>query len=128
MGKDNWNFNLPLFVSSIHAGLHFVITACLMHFWPDKFDARRSGKGGRLTIHSYVTQVVSAIFFCHCSLFMSYGQQRGYLQGSIQRSRVMDLGLDLDQGEGEGHGVAKTRAKTNMKQEHQKSNILIEHG
>lgn len=59
MGKDNWNFNLPLFVSSIHAGLHFVITACLMHFWPDVFDATRSGKGGRITIHSYITQVVS---------------------------------------------------------------------
>lgn len=39
-----------------------MITACLMHFFPDKFDARQSGKGGRLTIHSYVTQVVSIIF------------------------------------------------------------------
>jgi hypothetical protein len=58
MGKDNWNFNLPLFVSSIHAGLHFVITACLMHFFPDDFDATRSGKGGRINMHSYVTQVV----------------------------------------------------------------------
>ncbi|KAF9426320.1 Triose-phosphate Transporter [Podila epigama] len=58
MGKDNLHFNLPLFVSSIHAGLHFVITACLMHFWPHVFDATRSGKGGRVTFHSYVTQVV----------------------------------------------------------------------
>jgi len=68
MGKDNWNFNLPLFVSSVHAGLHFVITACLMHFWPEVFDATRSGKGGRLTIHSYVTQVVS--FFCLLFFFL----------------------------------------------------------
>ncbi|KAI9232433.1 MAG: triose-phosphate transporter family-domain-containing protein [Podila humilis] len=77
MGKDNWNFNLPLFVSSIHAGLHFVITACLMHFWPDKFDARRSGKGGRLTIHSYVTQVVpcaiaAALEICMANASLMY--------------------------------------------------------
>ncbi|KAG0026938.1 Triose-phosphate Transporter [Podila clonocystis] len=77
MGKDNWNFNLPLFVSSIHAGLHFVITACLMHFFPDKFDARRSGKGGRLTIHSYVTQVVpcaiaAALEICMANASLMY--------------------------------------------------------
>ncbi|KAF9300488.1 Triose-phosphate Transporter [Mortierella antarctica] len=77
MGKDNWNFNLPLFVSSIHAGLHFVITACLMHFFPDKFDARQSGKGGRLTIHSYVTQVVpcaiaAALEICMANASLMY--------------------------------------------------------
>ncbi|KAG0327703.1 Triose-phosphate Transporter [Podila humilis] len=77
MGKDNWNFNLPLFVSSIHAGLHFVITACLMHFWPDVFDATRSGKGGRLTIHSYVTQVVpcaiaAALEICMANASLMY--------------------------------------------------------
>ncbi|KAG0296753.1 Triose-phosphate Transporter [Linnemannia gamsii] len=77
MGKDNWNFNLPLFVSSIHAGLHFVITACLMHFWPDVFDATRSGKGGRITIHSYVTQVVpcavaAALEICMANASLMY--------------------------------------------------------
>ncbi|CAO3571523.1 unnamed protein product [Mortierella alpina] len=77
MGKDNWNFNLPLFVSSIHAGLHFVITACLMHFWPDKFDATRSGKGGRITMHSYVTQVVpcavaAALEICMANASLMY--------------------------------------------------------
>ncbi|KAF9309103.1 Triose-phosphate Transporter [Podila horticola] len=77
MGRDNWNFNLPLFVSSIHAGLHFVITACLMHFFPDKFDARQSGKGGRLTIHSYVTQVVpcaiaAALEICMANASLMY--------------------------------------------------------
>ncbi|KAF9152838.1 Triose-phosphate Transporter [Linnemannia schmuckeri] len=77
MGKDNWNFNLPLFVSSIHAGLHFVITACLMHFWPDIFDATRSGKGGRITIHSYVTQVVpcavaAALEICMANASLMY--------------------------------------------------------
>ncbi|KAF9194878.1 Triose-phosphate Transporter [Haplosporangium sp. Z 767] len=77
MGKDNWNFNLPLFVSSVHAGLHFVITACLMHFWPDVFDATRSGKGGRLTIHNYVTQVVpcavaAALEICMANASLMY--------------------------------------------------------
>lgn len=77
MGKDNWNFNLPLFVSSIHAGLHFVITACLMHFWPDVFDATRSGKGGRITLHSYVTQVVpcavaAALEICMANASLMY--------------------------------------------------------
>ncbi|KAF9560062.1 Triose-phosphate Transporter [Mortierella alpina] len=77
MGKDNWNFNLPLFVSSIHAGLHFVITACLMHFWPEKFDATRSGKGGRITMHSYVTQVVpcavaAALEICMANASLMY--------------------------------------------------------
>ncbi|KAF9287064.1 Triose-phosphate Transporter [Mortierella alpina] len=77
MGKDNWNFNLPLFVSSVHAGLHFVITACLMHFWPDKFDATRSGKGGRITMHSYVTQVVpcavaAALEICMANASLMY--------------------------------------------------------
>lgn len=77
MGKDNWNFNLPLFVSSIHAGLHFVITACLMHFWPDVFDATRSGKGGRITIHSYITQVVpcavaAALEICMANASLMY--------------------------------------------------------
>ncbi|GJJ73563.1 solute carrier family 35, member C2 [Entomortierella parvispora] len=77
MGKDNWNFNLPLFVSSVHAGLHFVITACLMHFWPEVFDATRSGKGGRLTIHSYVTQVVpcaiaAALEICMANASLMY--------------------------------------------------------
>ncbi|KAF9102050.1 Triose-phosphate Transporter [Mortierella sp. AM989] len=77
MGKDNWNFNLPLFVSSVHAGLHFVITACLMHFFPDKYDATRSGKGGRLTIHSYVTQVVpcaiaAALEICMANASLMY--------------------------------------------------------
>ncbi|KAG0274755.1 Triose-phosphate Transporter [Linnemannia exigua] len=77
MGKDNWNFNLPLFVSSIHAGLHFVITACLMHFWPDVFDATRSGKGGRITINSYVTQVVpcavaAALEICMANASLMY--------------------------------------------------------
>ncbi|KAF9923123.1 Triose-phosphate Transporter [Linnemannia zychae] len=77
MGKDNWNFNLPLFVSSIHAGLHFVITACLMHFWPDIFDATRSGKGGRITINSYVTQVIpcavaAALEICMANASLMY--------------------------------------------------------
>ncbi|KAG0207735.1 Triose-phosphate Transporter [Mortierella sp. GBA30] len=75
--KDNWNFNLPLFVSSIHAGLHFVITACLMHFWPDVFDATRSGKGGRITMHSYITQVVpcavaAALEICMANASLMY--------------------------------------------------------
>ncbi|KAF9206399.1 Triose-phosphate Transporter, partial [Haplosporangium sp. Z 27] len=77
MGKDNWNFNLPLFVSSIHSGLHFVITACLMHFFPDTYDATRSGKGGRITIHSYVTQVVpcaiaAALEICMANASLMY--------------------------------------------------------
>ncbi|KAF8925310.1 Triose-phosphate Transporter [Dissophora ornata] len=77
MGKDNFNFNLPLFVSSIHAGLHFVITACLMHFFPDVYDATRSGKGGRITIHSYVTQVVpcavaAALEICMANASLMY--------------------------------------------------------
>ncbi|KAF9359755.1 Triose-phosphate Transporter [Mortierella sp. NVP85] len=77
MGKDNWNFNLPLFVSSIHAGLHFVITACLMHFFPDDFDATRSGKGGRINMHSYVTQVVpcaaaAALEICMANASLMY--------------------------------------------------------
>ncbi|KAF9584380.1 Triose-phosphate Transporter [Lunasporangiospora selenospora] len=77
MGKDNWNFNMPLFVSSIHAGLHYVITACLMHFFPHIFDATRSGKGGRLTIHSYVTQVVpcavaAALEICMANASLMY--------------------------------------------------------
>ncbi|KAF9379274.1 Triose-phosphate Transporter [Mortierella sp. AD011] len=77
MGKDNWNFNLPLFVSSIHAGLHFVITACLMHFFPESYDATRSGKGGRITMHSYVTQVVpcaiaAALEICMANASLMY--------------------------------------------------------
>ncbi|KAF9976397.1 Triose-phosphate Transporter [Actinomortierella ambigua] len=77
MGKDNWNFNLPLFVSSIHTGLHFVITACLMHFWPNLFDATQSGKGGRLTMHSYVTKVVpcavaAALEICMANASLMY--------------------------------------------------------
>ncbi|KAI7817951.1 triose-phosphate transporter family-domain-containing protein [Gamsiella multidivaricata] len=77
MGKNNWNFNLPLFVSSIHAGLHFVITACLMHFFPDDFDATRSGRGGRITMHSYVTQVVpcavaAALEICMANASLMY--------------------------------------------------------
>jgi hypothetical protein len=97
MGKDNWNFNLPLFVSSIHAGLHFVITACLMHFFPDKFDARRSGKGGRLTIHSYVTQVVSIFFKDHV---LRIGSEDGswMRQGKID-PRSKDQDEDKDESE-----------------------------
>ncbi|KAF9350567.1 Triose-phosphate Transporter [Mortierella sp. AD094] len=77
MGKDNWNFNLPLFVSSIHAGLHFVITACLMHFFPESYDATRSGKGGRITMHSYVTQVIpcataAALEICMANASLMY--------------------------------------------------------
>ncbi|KAG0244797.1 Triose-phosphate Transporter [Actinomortierella wolfii] len=77
MGKDNWNFNLPLFVSSIHTGLHFVITACLMHFWPNTFDATQSGKGGRITMHSYVTKVVpcavaAALEICMANASLMY--------------------------------------------------------
>ncbi|KAG0268157.1 Triose-phosphate Transporter [Actinomortierella ambigua] len=77
MGRDNYNFNLPLFVSSIHAGLHFVITACLMHFWPNRFDATQSGKGGRLTMHSYVTKVVpcavaAALEICMANASLMY--------------------------------------------------------
>ncbi|KAI8595370.1 hypothetical protein EDD21DRAFT_44213 [Dissophora ornata] len=84
MGKDNFNFNLPLFVSSIHAGLHFVITACLMHFFPDVYDATRSGKGGRITIHSYVTQVVSSYFFSPMSKDTNTWLAGGGVQGWIR--------------------------------------------
>ncbi|KAG0324805.1 Triose-phosphate Transporter [Dissophora globulifera] len=77
MGKDNWNFDLPLFVSSIHSGLHFVITACLMHFFPNEFDATRSGKGSRITIHNYVTQVLpcavaAALEICMANASLMY--------------------------------------------------------
>ncbi|KAG0738695.1 hypothetical protein G6F57_012159 [Rhizopus arrhizus] len=38
MGRDRFNFNFPLLVSSIHAGLHFMITSMMMWFGGDRWN------------------------------------------------------------------------------------------
>ncbi|KAG1454099.1 hypothetical protein G6F56_007405 [Rhizopus delemar] len=54
MGRDRFNFNFPLLVSSIHAGLHFIITSAMMWFGGNRWNnATRS-----VTLEDYLFKVV----------------------------------------------------------------------
>jgi hypothetical protein len=54
MGRDRFNFNFPLLVSAIHAGLHSVITTLMM--WLG--GSRWKGSSTNITLHDYLFKVV----------------------------------------------------------------------
>lgn len=48
MGKDRFNFNFPLLLSAIHAGLHAVITSAMMAFGGNRWSPTRTTSISRL--------------------------------------------------------------------------------
>ncbi|CEG72635.1 hypothetical protein RMATCC62417_08162 [Rhizopus microsporus] len=55
MGRDRFNFNFPLLVSSIHAGLHFMITSIMMWFGGNRWNSSLSSS---MSIYDYLFKVV----------------------------------------------------------------------
>jgi hypothetical protein len=58
MGRDRFNFNFPLLVSAIHAGIHSVITALMMWFGGNRW---KDTSGNQMTMNDYIFKVVSKI-------------------------------------------------------------------
>ncbi|CAJ0768560.1 8035_t:CDS:2, partial [Entrophospora sp. SA101] len=56
MGRDNFNLNLPLLISSIHTGVHSIITVVLMNNTLPFIYERKNVKS--ISIRSYVTRVI----------------------------------------------------------------------
>lgn len=56
MGRDRFNFNFPLLVSAIHAGIHSVITFFMMFFGGNRW---RDISGNKMTLNDYLYKVVS---------------------------------------------------------------------
>lgn len=54
MGRDRFNFNFPLLVSAIHAGLHSIITTVMMWFGGNRWKSNTVN----LSIKDYVFKVV----------------------------------------------------------------------
>ncbi|KAJ8657039.1 hypothetical protein O0I10_007373 [Lichtheimia ornata] len=54
MGKDRFNFNFPLLLSAIHAGLHALITSAMMSFGGSRWNTTKA----TLSLHDYVYKVV----------------------------------------------------------------------
>ena len=54
MGRDRFNFNFPLLVSAIHAGLHAVITTMMM--WLG--GSRWKSNSAKISLHDYLLKVV----------------------------------------------------------------------
>ena len=57
MGRENFNLNLPLLISAMHTGMHFLITTFLMNGYCSFIYKRPEGKS--VSIRSYFTRVVS---------------------------------------------------------------------
>ncbi|KAL9541230.1 hypothetical protein MBANPS3_009234 [Mucor bainieri] len=54
MGRDRFNFNFPLLVSSIHAGLHAIITALMMWLGGNRWKSASVG----MSLNDYLFKVV----------------------------------------------------------------------
>jgi len=57
MGKENFNLNLPLLISAMHTGMHFLVTMILMNGYCSFIYKRPEGKS--VSVHAYFTRVVS---------------------------------------------------------------------
>lgn len=57
MGKENFNLNLPLLISAMHTGMHFLITSILMNGYCSFIFKKPEGKS--VSVRSYFTRVVS---------------------------------------------------------------------
>ena len=55
MGRDRFNFNFPLLVSAIHAGLHAIITTLMMWLGGNRWKSATVG----MTLNDYLFKVVS---------------------------------------------------------------------
>lgn len=55
MGRDRFNFNFPLLVSAIHAGIHSVITTLMMWFGGNRW---KNTSGVKMTMNDYIFKVV----------------------------------------------------------------------
>jgi hypothetical protein len=66
MGRDRFNFNFPLLVSAIHAGIHSVITTLMMWFGGNRW---RNNSGVSMTKSDYFFKVVSKYtgVYIHCA-------------------------------------------------------------
>lgn len=70
MGRDRFNFNFPLLVSAIHAGIHFVITALMMSLGGNRW---KDTSGNQMTWNNYLFKVVSGMdTFFSSSINMPY--------------------------------------------------------
>jgi hypothetical protein len=67
MGKENFNLNLPLLISAMHTGMHFLVTMILMNGHCSFIYKRPEGKS--VSVHSYFTRVVSYVLK---EVFMGY--------------------------------------------------------
>ncbi|CAB5180230.1 TPT-domain-containing protein [Rhizophagus irregularis] len=56
MGKENFNLNLPLLISAMHTGMHFIITSILMNGYCSCIFKKPEGKS--VSVRSYFTRVV----------------------------------------------------------------------
>lgn len=87
MGKDRFNFNFPLLLSAIHAGLHAVITWMMMSLGGGRWNPSKSGSsistsGGTTSMSDYLHKVVNIL----------WGPNHGFhddLIGGITRFRVV---------------------------------------
>lgn len=71
MGRDRFNFNFPLLVSAIHAGLHAVITTCMMWLGGTRWKSNTV----KISLHDYLFSVASDdVMFriCILTLFNRY--------------------------------------------------------
>jgi hypothetical protein len=56
MGRDRFNFNFPLLVSAIHAGIHSIITTLMMWFGGNRW---KNTSGVSMSLNDYLYKVVS---------------------------------------------------------------------
>lgn len=61
MGKDRFNFNFPLLVSAIHAGIHSIITTLMMWFGGNRW---KNTSGKSMSLNDYFFKVVSSCILC----------------------------------------------------------------
>lgn len=59
MGKDRFNFNFPLLLSAIHAGLHALITSAMMSFGGSRWNTTKA----TLSLSDYIYKVVSNMLY-----------------------------------------------------------------